>query len=135
MAEEPRMILKPKIVHLQKHNPKGKLLPIKHIQRMENSFRQGNLMTIIDPERYRTTIERGKSNEYQKALALNRIRTYRNIPEQQKPNEPENLNYIMKRFEVSNSSNGGRRTRKHQRRNISRRRRHVGRRRTHRNGA
>ena len=38
-------------------------------------------------------------------------------------------------FEVSNSSNGGRRTRKHPRRNISRRRRHVGRRRTHRNGA
>ena len=38
-------------------------------------------------------------------------------------------------FEVSNSPQGGRRTRKPSRRNISRRRRHVGRRRTHRNGA
>lgn len=38
-------------------------------------------------------------------------------------------------FEVSNAPEGGRRTRKHSRRNISRRRRHVGRRRTHRNGA
>jgi hypothetical protein len=38
-------------------------------------------------------------------------------------------------FEVSNSPEGGRRTRFHSRRNISRRRRHVGRRRTHRNGA
>jgi hypothetical protein len=38
-------------------------------------------------------------------------------------------------FTIENRSNGGRRTRKHRRKNISRRRRHVGRRRTHRNGA
>ena len=38
-------------------------------------------------------------------------------------------------FTISNSPEGGRRTRFRSRRNISRRRRHVGRRRTHRNGA
>ena len=147
MAEKSKK-LKPKTVII--HGPTEKL----YRQTYENTSRSSTRDTVVDKDRHKKMLllnpeddelKIGQNTPYKTAYNLNKKEANKwkkNINQMRHEYKQTITKYIASKtkkptrvFEVSNAPEGGRRTRKHSRRNISRRRRHVGRRRTHRNGA